>query len=462
MKTTQLSSLILVLCSCVSMNQAFAFTAGSFPAGKVIDTVICKKDPTQSYAVYIPAKGDKGTLPVIYFFDPHASGALPLYKYKSLADTYGFILIGSNNSRNGNDWPVTDNIWRSLFDDTQSRFPINRARIYTCGFSGGAKVASYVALQNSRVRGVIAGGAGLPDGTPAGDFNFSFTAIAGEGDMNLTDLAVLMKDLDRSRTRHRMIIFDGKHEWAPAGSMSMAFTGLQFDAMKDRLLPNDNAFIADYIGKSKNRIDAYDKAHQLLKAGRECELAISFLYGLTTEVSWFSKKLAVLTGNPSYQKQMQAQNDLFLREQNTKTEYSGHFQENNKQYWVKTIGGLQKGAEMKTGESAMRRRLLAWLSLAFYSISNHLINGNGNTEARYFVDLYKMADPGNSEAWYFSAILNARDNQAQAAESDLLKAVGTGFTDKARLRQQTEFNNLSPAINFSRLEGKMQASARGH
>ena len=45
----------------------------------------------------------------------------------------------------------------------------------TCGFSGGAKVASYIALHDNNVKGVIAGGAGLPDETQAGNFNFSFT-----------------------------------------------------------------------------------------------------------------------------------------------------------------------------------------------------------------------------------------------------------------------------------------------
>src|SRR5579864_1138304 len=120
MKTTRLTSLLLVLYTHMGANKVLAFTPGQFNTGKVIDTVICRKDPTQSYAVFIPAKGGKEELPVIYFFDPHANGSLPLYKYRFLADTYGFILVGSNNSKNGNDWPLTDNIWRTLFDDTQS------------------------------------------------------------------------------------------------------------------------------------------------------------------------------------------------------------------------------------------------------------------------------------------------------------------------------------------------------
>ena len=127
----------------------------SFETGKVIPHVTCKTDAAQSYALYIPAKGNKETFPVIYFFDPHADGSLPLNKYKALADEYDFILIGSNNSKNGNDWSTTENIWSTLFDDTQKRLKINSNRIYTCGFSGGAKVASYVALNHRDIKGVI-------------------------------------------------------------------------------------------------------------------------------------------------------------------------------------------------------------------------------------------------------------------------------------------------------------------
>jgi hypothetical protein len=61
-----------------------------------------------------------------------------------------------------------------------------------------------------------------------------------------------------------------------------------------------------------------------------------------------------------------------------------------------------------------------------------------------------MADPTNSEAWYFSAILQARKAETAATESDLLKAVSLGFTDKERLRQQPEFKHLH--INFSKVE----------
>ncbi len=428
--------------------------------GKIIDHVVCIADPSQSYALYIPVKGNNNALPIIYFFDPHGDGALPLRKYKLLADEYGFILAGSNNSKNGNDWAAAENTWRNLSGDTKSRLKINGNRVYTCGFSGGAKVAGYVALNHPGIKAVIANGAGLPDGTLAGNFNFSFTAIAGEGDMNLTDLVAFSNELDKTRTRHHLLLFEGKHEWAPLNCMSIAFEGLQLDAMQQALVPKDDAFINRYIAKSKQRLDGEHNSNQLVKAGREYKLSISFLDGLSNDATWFKTKAASLAGKAQYQQQLQAQENILAKEENTKSEYMQHFQQGDMHYWTTTIGDLQTRAHAKTAETGMNQRLLAYLSLAFYSISNHLLGSNENSAARHFVELYKMADPANSEAWYFSAMLHAREKQVQAAETDLLKAVDAGFRDKSRMEQQPEFQTPPARLNFSKIESKM--AAKGH
>ncbi|MES1218688.1 MAG: hypothetical protein ABUT20_24505 [Bacteroidota bacterium] len=425
----------------------------SFETGKVIVHVICKTNPDQSYALYIPAVNSK-TLPVIYFFDPHGDGSLPVTKYKALADQYGFMLIGSNDSTNGNDWPTAENIWNALSSDTKNRLPIDDTRIYACGFSGGAKVAGYVALNHPEVKGVIAGGAALPDGTTPGNFHFSFTALAGEGDMNMTDVAAFSAALDQTQTKHRIIFFDGIHEWAPVNTMSIAFAGLLLDAMREKTIPQNIAFINNYVDDSKKRINDFTKANNYVKAEAECRVAISVLDGVTDAAKWFIEKDAAIKNNPVYQKQMKDRQNLLATEQNIKAGYMQQFQQGDMNYWATTINDLHTKAKMKTAEGAMYQRLVAYLSLAFYSISNQLISQHRDADAKQFVDLYKMDDATNSEAWYFSAILNARSNHANVAKEDLLKAVENGFTDKNRLRQQPEFQNT--AINLAEIESKMK------
>ena len=429
--------------------------AGTPAAGQGIQQITCKADPSQSYALYIPVRGDRQSLPVIYFFDSHGVGSLPLRKYKMLADSYGFILVGSNNSRNGNDWTTTAKIWDRLYDDTRSRLKIGGNRLYTCGFSGGAKVASYVAIQHSQIRGVIANGAGLPDGVSAGDFPFSFTAIAGEGDMNMTELVALTAELDKTRTRHRMLFFAGKHDWAPEATMRTAFAGLDLDAMAMGLIPRNAAAINAYAAHGRQVVNGEIQANKLVEARQECDVAISYLNGISDGTGWFKQQAASLDRNAVYVRQRDARQQLLAMEENTKAEYMQHFQQGDMSYWTATINGLMTKARAKTAEGGMYQRLLAYLSLAFYSISNQLIHADQDAGARHFVQLYKMADPTNSEAWYFSAILDAREGNGHAATDELLKAVELGFNDKTRLRQQPEFQRLGGQIDLAAVERRI-------
>jgi hypothetical protein len=425
----------------------------TFPLKKIIENVVCKNNAAQSYALYIPSNHTANA--IIYFFDPHGNGALPLKKYQLLANAYHFILVGSNNSKNGNDFQTAEDIWQSIFNDTQNRLQFDRNRIYVCGFSGGAKVAGYLALNHPDIKSVIAGGAGLPDGTPASTFHFSFTGIAGKGDMNMTDLVAFNNELGKTQTGHRIILFDGKHEWCPEATMNIAFAGLDFDAMRNKTMATNDSLIQAFTGNSKKRVAAARQKKDYLQASGECVLTMNMLNGLT-DISYFNQQNQSIISHAFYKKQWQQQQQIFAREQDLKTEYNRQFQQGDEGYWNKTIAGLKTNAAGTSPQAQMNQRLLAYLSLAFYSISNQLINAGQNKEAAFFVDLYKTVDPGNSEAWYFSAIINARNNNATAVNNDLSKAVANGFNDVKRMIQQPEFATLQPPLNLAAIEAKMK------
>lgn len=382
-------------------------------------------------------------MPVVYFFDPHGSGSLPLHKYKASADSLGFILIGSNTSKNGNDFQYSEELWRIMSEDSRKRLKIDSQRIYTAGFSGGAKVAGYVALNHPEVKGVLAMGAGLPDGTPAGNYTFSFTAMAGEGDMNMTELVAINTAFNNTSTRHRIMLYPAKHEWAPATIMQQALTAFQFDAMFQKLIPVDEKLINAYIANSKNLVETFRKEGDVIKAFDQCVLTTSVLNDITNDTYWFKKKVSDIFASQEFKQQLQTQQRLLQTEQETKSLYVRQFEQGDLNYWTKTIADLNIKAKATTADGAMYQRLLAYLSLAFYSISHQQIKSNRNEVAQHFVDLYKLADPTNSEAWYFSALLHARRNDKEATEVDLLKAKSCGFDDMNRIQQQPEFRKLN-------------------
>src|SRR5215467_10261976 len=131
--------------------------------GAVHASVAVAADPSYSYALYLPsAYSSSKRWPLLLVFDPFARGEVSVKLFHEAAEKYGFIVIGSNNSRNFQD---PSNAIRLLGTDVKERYAVDPRRIYVAGLSGGARVASSIALAcKSCIAGVIANGAGLPNG----------------------------------------------------------------------------------------------------------------------------------------------------------------------------------------------------------------------------------------------------------------------------------------------------------
>ena len=98
-----------------------------------------------SYALYLPtAYAPAKVWPIVYFFDPGGRGRRPVELYKDVAEKYGFVIAGSNNSRNFS--PDQSKSVNAIWLDTHLRLALDEHRIYTSGFSGGARVAGAMAL----------------------------------------------------------------------------------------------------------------------------------------------------------------------------------------------------------------------------------------------------------------------------------------------------------------------------
>ena len=134
----------------------------SIPTGQIVDRIEVRNDSSQSYALYLPSNyTPKHKWPVLFAFDPGARGRVPVERFKEAAEKYGWIVLGSNNSRNG-PWNDVVNAWNAMLADAHQRFAIDDGRMYATGFSGGARVAVQIAAGCKCLAGVIANGAGFP------------------------------------------------------------------------------------------------------------------------------------------------------------------------------------------------------------------------------------------------------------------------------------------------------------
>jgi hypothetical protein len=187
-----------------------------FNTGTVIDTVRLLTSRSESYALLLPpAYNTRSHWPVIYFFEPLGRGSLPLQTYKDLATEHGFIMISSNNCRNGSQ-AVMEPMAERLFEDTKERFNIDTGHIYCAGFSGGSKLAFRLALKNHFIHAVIGCGACYPvSGLSKNSIPFIYSGIIGTSDMNYYPMRQNMDILEGMGIPYYLISFEGSHTWPP-------------------------------------------------------------------------------------------------------------------------------------------------------------------------------------------------------------------------------------------------------
>src|SRR5436305_6378712 len=247
---------------------SFVAQAQTPAPGTVHSSVTVAADATNSYALYLPsAYSPAKRWPLLLVFDPFARGEVSVKLFHEAAEKYGFIVVGSNNSRNFADPSAAI---RVLWADIKERYAIDPPRIYTAGLSGGARVASTVALAcKTCIAGVIANSAGLPSGaTPPGPDVSDWFLSAGTTDFNYPEQLHLKETFDARKVVSRFVVFDGPHNWMPKEFAERALAWLQLRAMVKGLVPVDKEFVAQQFESRVAEAQSEQKTGDILAAER--------------------------------------------------------------------------------------------------------------------------------------------------------------------------------------------------
>ena len=269
--------------------------AETLPKGTVIPNVVCLANPKQSYVLYIPSNyAPDRRWPILYAFDPGAEGILPVSLARDAAELYGYIVAGSNNSRNGPQQIQLDAA-KAVWQDTHSRFAIDDRRIYFTGFSGGARGATAIALAcGNCVAGVIAHGAGFPSsGLPEQKISFAYFAAVGIFDFNYGELVQLKPQLDARGVTNRLRRFDGTHQWAPSPVWTEAIEWMELMAMKQGSRAKDPSFITKQMEAESKRAKAFEDSGDAYSALQEYRQAAKDFDGLG-DTAKFTRRAAEL------------------------------------------------------------------------------------------------------------------------------------------------------------------------
>jgi hypothetical protein len=415
--------------------------------------VSCKNDASQSYELFLPSQYDGSrAFPAIVIFDAHARGHLPVELYKSLADSFGYIMAASNNSKNGQAPELSDHISETLIADVKSRFTVDERRIYTMGFSGGSRVASGIALYKGGIAGVIGCSAGFPKSDKPPLSNFNFIGIVGNEDFNLTEMNGLDHTLQQSSIRHQLLIFNGKHDWCPSETMKDAFYWITFNAMRDQLIAVNDTLIKQFLNAEEKRINEFEKNSKTYDLYQEYNKVANYLDGLH-DVNEFRNKSVQLQNSDKVRTYEAYLKHIESEENRLQKQYADFITSRDISWWQAEVNQLNDfiKKDKKPEEALFKKRLLSYCSLLAYMYSNSALNSNQLDQAAHFLKIYELVDPTNSEHAYFTAELMMKYNNPERAVASLEEAVRLGFEDKQRLADDPAFSSIRNDENFKRI-----------
>jgi len=268
--------------------------------GQVIESVACIHDPGQTYSIYLPsAYTPAQNWPVIYAFDPGARGSLPVQRLRAAAERFGYIVIGSNVSRNFEP-KLSVEAADALWADSHVRLSIDSRRVYTLGFSGGARLASGLAVVSKDFAGVIACGAAFdPKHPPIDRRPALFAGIVGLEDMNYPEMRDAETRLREAQVPHRLFFFNGGHDWPPADVFLDVLAWLRLRTIRAGIESPDPTFLEAEFQRRSESATRVRMSGNLLGAGRILAELVEDFDGLI-DIGAVTAQLQQLRSDPAY------------------------------------------------------------------------------------------------------------------------------------------------------------------
>ncbi len=460
---------ILIFIS-IFMSMYFSFPAhgeGPPAKGTIVETVVCKNDPAQSYALYLPKDYSSAKKwPILYAFDAGARARIPLELFKSAAEKYGYIVVCSHNSRNGPSGPIDRAIW-AIWKDTRHRFAVNPDRIYTTGFSGGARVGSrFHVLTGNSCAGIIACGAGLSSLItdlerikPA-----AWYGIVGLSDFNYIEMTDLDAGLDNAGVDHRVHVYKGEHLWPPQNICTDAIEWMELQAMKKGTREKDETFINAFYQENLSRAHNLEMAGRIYYAVDAYETAQLLFDGLL-DTSHAKKKKTRLKETNAYKKFLEEEDRRRKRELEILKKYGEvlRFIENlqdpgkpvalQKIFRELEIDSLLKEAREKDdlyNSSAAYRLLVNFNTGTSRRGSENAIRKEYKKAALFF-EIAVKANRKNIFALYNLACVYSLEKQPEKALKNIELAIKYGYRDRAHMEKDTDLDNIRDLEAFKKL-----------
>ena len=441
-----------ILLTALACPLAAATAPEELPRGRVIERVVCRADPTQSYALYLPAAYDPARAwPALLCFDPGGRGRVPVELFAPAAEQFGYVVAGSNNSRNG---PMGDNATAvaALIADVGQRFVLDPRRLYAAGFSGGARVAIQVAAAGV-VQGVVACSAAYPGGETPAQVPFVLFGTAGTDDFNNPEMLRTDEALDAQGVPHRVVFFPGRHDWPPPALAREALAWLALQAMRSGVRPRDPAFVQATFAQRRTAAAALPPP----EAWREYKSLAADFAGLP-DAAEAAARAQALAKTPEVRAWRKEQRRMEDAQQAEADELFADARDGRLGWLRRSAAELrQRGdAPADSPDRRVARRVLDGTAIGAIEQGQQCAADHRYGEAVQFMELAATLRPANPQTQYLLARVCALNGERAAAFAALQAAVDAGFRDAARAEGDDAFARLRSEPAWPKLLAAMR------
>jgi len=377
---------------------------------------------------------------------------------KDAAERYGYVLVASNDSRNGPWKPIFD-ATGAMLSDVQERVSIDPHRVYFAGFSGGARASSQIAAQCKCAAGVFLNGAGFSGGlSPAALSPFPVFSAVGNLDFNFIEVIPLQGELAKPGYPHWLRIFQGPHQWAPAEVMDEALAWFRVQEMKSQREPHDQAFITTQFSKAEARADSSERSGDLLMAWREY-LQIAATYDSLVDVAAVRAKADALGGSKAVRDAAKRERTQFEEQAKLVGDIASRLNAPPKQSDTDTqadqeledlIRSLRRNAEQekRPEKVVVYKRALGCVFIDAMELGNSLLEQRKLSDAVRAYNFATEASPDSTWAWQQLALAGALSG-AWKQTMIALRRLRDLATDKASYRSWLQTEHAFDPFRFN-------------
>lgn len=431
--------------------------------GVIHDSIWVDDIKKESIAIYLPKKKMKdGKRPVIFIFEPAARGSLGIAPFIKSADKFGYLLVCSNNSKNGpfnTNFPIADRMFRFV----SKRFRIDIKRVYTSGFSGGARLACSLAENNAQITGVIACGAGfsMDSGLLPTNSGFSYAALIGTQDMNYKEIYYSKSLLARAKVPFEIFTFEINHKWPEPDQVEEAMNWMHLEEVKNQLVQKIDPIINELYSNSYLIAKDYEANDKWVLAAERYKRILK-TFNRHFDCDSIQQRFDALIRSKEYTRNKKLIEQNFTKEKELGDPLIDRFmvdlekKDPKLNWWKKEI---EKLIEKESRASDESRDMMLRLRYKIYAMAietaGHRLGVDALKQKKFCYEICTIVYPKHAYPFFLLIDLAVETDDEDQACNYFERLTATGFSNKESLSYLKSYERLMKNERFRSLVAKL-------